>query len=46
VSAALPPGPRRPATLQTFAWIARPLPFREGRAVLVERVPRRAAVAA
>jgi cytochrome P450 family 135 len=26
---ALPPGPRRPATLQTFAWVARPLPFLE-----------------
>ncbi len=29
MSAALPPGPRRPATLQTFAWVARPLPFLE-----------------
>ena len=27
MSPALPPGPRRPATLQTFAWVARPLPF-------------------
>ncbi len=29
MTAALPPGPRRPATLQTFAWVARPLPFLE-----------------
>ncbi|MDX6673345.1 MAG: hypothetical protein QOH11_763, partial [Solirubrobacteraceae bacterium] len=29
MSASLPPGPRRPATLQTFAWVARPLPFLE-----------------
>jgi cytochrome P450 len=29
VSIALPPGPRRPATVQTLAWVARPLPFLE-----------------